>query len=554
MINNEKVTFWVHGPSIVEENEIFEFNVEAWDKYERLSGGYTGQISFELESYNISDFSLISSVHTIPSLERFTSSFIWRGLFPAYKFGGADNGKKSFQMNISTLGIHYLVVKEANGDKYRSNPIIVQPKGSVSNRLYWGDIHTHTWVSDGSGTPEDAYIFARDVALLDFAALTDHAELMPTIADKTAFNVFENYIETTNSFNVDGSFSTLVAMEYTPMVAFMRSYLSPQHINVYFQGETMPYFSSFDHVNADELFAYIKANTDDEFVAWTHHGTRNSQPSDFAYYHEDIQTMVEIYSCHGSAEVIGEENWYPEIGEVTEPGYSVRDALKMGRKFGIMASSDTHDGRMGHSILHTNARALNQYPYTIAAYQYGVPYPGSLTGLFAPNLTRENIFNALKNRSGYATNWVNRHFINFSINGLTVGVNDSTLEVPTVSTNRTIDIFICLDGISMTPNQLNTIEQIDIIKNSVLWKTKTKQEMGNQFLYHWTINDTDDITGTEYTDCIQKEDGNWYIHKDSTKAVNRAELNSNGIDYYYIRIHDSNNGAAWMGPIWVEVK
>ena len=555
LFNNERVTLWIHAPSIVEENEKFEINIQAWDKYERISSSYDEEIGFSIESYNYTTFTPITAIAQLPSDYLFTTNYYWGGIYPAYTFESvADNGRRSFEVNISTPGIHYIVVKEPNGDSFRSNPIIVRPTGEATQRLYWGDIHAHTTVSDGSGTPEEAYLFARDVANLDYAALTDHSELMPSIGDVNLFNVFQNYIDTTNRFNDDGTFATLVAMEYTPMVAFMRSYLSPQHLNVYFEGDTMPFYSSFDFVNADELIEYIQQNTDDEFITWTHHETRNSQPSDFAYYHEDVMPMVEIYSCHGSAEVIGEDNWYPEIGEVTEPGYSVRDALKMGCKFGIMASSDTHDGRMGHSILHTDARALNQFPYTIAAYQYGVPYPGSLTGLYTPSLTRQSIFNALKTRAGYATTWVNRHFVNFSINGLMVGVNDSTVQVPTATTNRTIDILVCLDGISMAPNQNTTIDKIDIIKNSEVWATKTKEDIGDKFLYHWVINDTEAITGAEYTDCIQKPDGNWYIHQASTKPVDPAELNTNGVDYYYIRIHDSNNGAAWIGPIWVEIK
>ena len=550
MFNNQKVTFWVHAPSIVEQDEEFEMDVQAWDKYERLSGGYTGEITFDLESYNYTDFSSITAAFTLPSKGTFSSNFIWNGLFPAYLFGGADNGRKSFNMTISTPGIHYIVVRESNGDRYRSNPIIVRPTGEASKRLFWGDLHSHTYLSDGSGSPEEAYTFARDVALLDYAALTDHAELMPTIGDSTLFNAFDNYIATTNRFNADGTFTTLVGMEYTPMVAFWRDYLSPAHINVYFEGDSMPYFSSFDQLNLDELIEHIQQNTNDNFVGWTHHGTRNSQPSDFAYYNEDVNTMLEIYSCHGCTEVIGEDNLYTEIGEVTEPGYSVRDALKMGQKYGIMAGSDGHDGRTGHAILHTEARVLNQYPYTLAAYQYGVPYQGGLTGVYISSLTRQNLFNSLKTRSGYATTWVNRHFVNFSINNLTVGVNDSTVQVPLVNSNRTLDITICLDGVSMTPNQITKIEKVDIIKNSEVWKT---QVLGDRFMFHWTITDNTTITGAEYTDCIQKSDGNWYINKDSTKPVDRSTLNTQGVDYYYVRIHDSNNGAAWIGPIWVEV-
>lgn len=40
--------------------------------------------------------------------------------------------------------------------------------------VYFGDLHTHCSKSDGKGTPEEAYSYARDEAKVDFLALTDH--------------------------------------------------------------------------------------------------------------------------------------------------------------------------------------------------------------------------------------------------------------------------------------------------------------------------------------------------------------------------------------------
>lgn len=41
-------------------------------------------------------------------------------------------------------------------------------------QVYFGNLHSHTSYSDGSGTPEEAYKHARDVAHLDFLAITEH--------------------------------------------------------------------------------------------------------------------------------------------------------------------------------------------------------------------------------------------------------------------------------------------------------------------------------------------------------------------------------------------
>ncbi|MEQ8764383.1 MAG: S1/P1 nuclease [Planctomycetota bacterium] len=44
----------------------------------------------------------------------------------------------------------------------------------VAPSIYFGNLHSHTSFSDGSGTPEQAYLHARDVAGLDFLAVTEH--------------------------------------------------------------------------------------------------------------------------------------------------------------------------------------------------------------------------------------------------------------------------------------------------------------------------------------------------------------------------------------------
>jgi len=40
-------------------------------------------------------------------------------------------------------------------------------------QTYFGDLHTHTAYTDGTGTPWDAYAMARDAGA-DFLAVTDH--------------------------------------------------------------------------------------------------------------------------------------------------------------------------------------------------------------------------------------------------------------------------------------------------------------------------------------------------------------------------------------------
>jgi hypothetical protein len=48
---------------------VFELTVEAWDPFERLSTVYKGTVEFSIESYNLSNYNLISnSQATLPEI------------------------------------------------------------------------------------------------------------------------------------------------------------------------------------------------------------------------------------------------------------------------------------------------------------------------------------------------------------------------------------------------------------------------------------------------------------------------------------------------------
>jgi hypothetical protein len=53
----------------------------------------------------------------------------------------------------------------------QSNPLVVSAEGP---RVLWGDLHGHTNYADGTGVPEDYFVYARDVSALDVAAITEH--------------------------------------------------------------------------------------------------------------------------------------------------------------------------------------------------------------------------------------------------------------------------------------------------------------------------------------------------------------------------------------------
>jgi len=79
---------------------------------------------------------------------------------------------------------------------------------TASYNFYVGNLHSHTSYSDGVGTPEDAYIYARDSAGIDFLAVTDHQNSLSTEEYSDIRTQAENYTQ-------DGVFVAIAGQEWT---------------------------------------------------------------------------------------------------------------------------------------------------------------------------------------------------------------------------------------------------------------------------------------------------------------------------------------------------
>ncbi|MCU0668534.1 MAG: hypothetical protein MUF70_04185, partial [Myxococcota bacterium] len=83
----------------------------------------------------------------------------------------ASDGTVRGALVAAAPGVHRLTVRTADGLDATTNPLRVAVDAP---RILWGDVHGHSFLSDGSGSPDAYYRYARDVAGLDVAALTDH--------------------------------------------------------------------------------------------------------------------------------------------------------------------------------------------------------------------------------------------------------------------------------------------------------------------------------------------------------------------------------------------
>lgn len=302
---------------------------------------------------------------------------------------------------------------DVDGTTIETNPIRLHDH-SPETRILWGDIHGHTIHSDGLGSVVDYYTFARDVASLDFAAITDHDDIGPRLFD----DEWETITRAARDFHEPGRFVTFLGHEYRNGACDM---------NVYHPGDEGPLLRGTDGDLGDAavLTARVKARGG-MIVPHMHFG------ADWSGMDPEVYRVAEIYSSHGSAECKGCPREIPYLrkqvqksSKTNKDGY-IHDALMLGHRLGFTAGSDTHSGRPGFSDWTRVCRT----------------YPGGLTAVLATGTTRAAIWEALRERRCYATTG-NRSLVEFSINGAGMG---SEISIG-AGDPRTIAVACHADGI-----------------------------------------------------------------------------------------------------------
>ncbi len=86
-------------------------------------------------------------------------------------FAASDRGVRRLDLRVGDTDVVRIHVEGQDGLATNTNPLVVSPE---PQRILWADLHGHSNLSDGTGTPEDYFHYARDVAALDVCALTDH--------------------------------------------------------------------------------------------------------------------------------------------------------------------------------------------------------------------------------------------------------------------------------------------------------------------------------------------------------------------------------------------
>ncbi|WP_321375640.1 putative Ig domain-containing protein [uncultured Draconibacterium sp.] len=325
---------------------------------------------------------------------------------------------------------------------------------ATAYNIYYGHLHNHSNVSDGTGTPDDAYNYAKNTAGLDFFGLSDHANQIDASEWATTKTVAESY-------NQDGVFTTFWGFEW--------SHSTQGHVTVI---NTDDYCTINTNPNFSDLHSWV--NTHECAAFFNHPGRQNSTGEEFGQF---LDTPSENF--------VGMELWNKNDLYSTyyyNDGYYTPDG-----NLGYFDEAQTHDWKIGAGGSEDNHEAT-----------WGT-YNDCNLAVLANNLTRADIYEAIKNRRFYSTLDKNIK-MSFKIDGSEMG---SSVEG---AVGQGLQIQVSDDDGEI-------FSEIQLMKNGLLFNS-------------WTPGRSD-------------------------VTINENMSTSDG-DYYYIKVTQPDGDEAISSPIFIE--
>ncbi|MGH7493271.1 MAG: DUF3604 domain-containing protein [bacterium] len=338
--------------------------------------------------------------------------------FPAQaEFTAEDSSRKVIEVAFNTPGVQYMQLRALQRSpdslwQVYANPVEVVTD-TLPYRVFWGDLHSHSRFSyDGYGS--DPFIRARDLAGLDFYALTEHTSFFAQRNAGLTAAEWEAVKRSVVRFHAPGKFVTIPAYEFSAKAP-------SGHHNVYFNAHDqivpyIPLFRNEDYYQIQKVWEVQREVLPPgvEMITVPHHtgiiwnefieGASPQVSFGLGFSNFKLRPQIEIYSGHGLSESYDPQHRLsykslngPGVKGLADGPHYAQDAWAAGERLGVIASSDDHSSRPG------------------------LPYYG-LAAIYAKELTREAIFDALKQRRTYGTTG-QRILLHFEIDGHLMGAS-----------------------------------------------------------------------------------------------------------------------------------
>lgn len=458
----------VLSPSFITRNKRFDVIVRFEDEFGNLTS-------------NAPEDTLIELSH-----EHLRENLNWKLFIPETGFISLPN------LYINEPGDYTIqLLNTKTKEVFRSPPI--KCFNENNKHLFWGLLHGESERIDSTENIESCLRHFRDEKALNFYGTSS----------------FENQEETTNElwklitqnigdFDEADRFTTLTGFQWvgTNSSEGLRHMIYNKDLKQILRKKD-PKYSTLKKI--------YKAFNPKEMISIPSFTMAKGYEYDFKDYDPEFERVVEIYNAWGSSECTAKEGNLRPIAVEGKKGLtetangSIQNALQRNCRFGFVA------GGLDDRGIFSDLFEGDQIQYS----------PG-LTAIIATEHTRAAIFEALYNRSCYATTG-ERIVVGLSIAGSPMGSELSTLTKHGLLVNRHLVGYVA---------GTTQLEKVEIIRNGKVIHTIIPEGYSTNFTY-------DDMVPLE-------------------KAIIDAKDKKPPFAYYYIRALQQDGHMAWSSPIWVD--
>lgn len=392
------------APSVRTSGEPFSLIVKATDAYGNPAPTYAGDIRIAAERWQDGGFERCGDEEWSGSSRIRCDSRESETLAGTFRLDG---------FVLKRPGAYRFMIEDERNASLNaaSNVVTVEETEETVHRHHWGDLHGQYNNALGTGSVAEAFRYARDAGGAEFVGHQPNDFQFRQEG-------WEEVKQAVRQFHEPGRFVPFLGYEWSGNTP------AGGDRNVHFLGDDGPLHRSshwhvpdksdahMDRYPLDRLYAEF-AGRDDVLIV-PHVGGRRCN---ITKYHEaGLEPVLEICSCHGRFE------------------WLLHEALESGLTVGVIGGSDDHTGRPGAAYA--------------TSHSFGTR--GGLAGIYAKELSRAGVFEALRARHTYATTgeriWLH------------VGTTDGRMmgDVITARTPPAIRIRAAGTG---------SIERIDVLRN-----------------------------------------------------------------------------------------
>lgn len=364
----------------------------------------------------------------------------------------------------------------------------------MENSLFWGLLHGESEKFDAKEHIESCLRYFRDEQNLLFYG-TSSLESLEDTSNEEWKNIHLQVAE----FNEDLRFSAFLGMQWfndTPEEGLRQ---------LLYAKDSKPILRKKE-AKTSALKKIYKGHTPKDLLGIPSFTMGKGFETHFTDFDPEFERVVEIYNAWGCSECTEKEGNLRPITTTGKKGCtesdvgSIRKALNRNLRFGFVA------GGLDDRGIYKDFFEGDQVQYS----------PG-LTAILAPEQTRESLFQALVNRSCYATTGA-RIVLGFSIAGSGMGSELSTRAKPGLLFNRHMTGFV---------GGTAPIKEILFIRNGIPFHTLHPRTIH----YEFAIDDMEPLTKLFLTS--SQEEKPPFV-------------------YYYIRVLQEDGHIAWSSPIWID--